>query len=354
MIKILGIIHIFTHPSPSLELKFIDMPVVKEARLREKIIDQILRNRNRKYTAAEIRNEVNRRLGVDISLATLYKDLSHIKDEYGAIIAKNERNQLFYDDEDFSIEKAPLDDEDKKLLDMATTIFRVFSNSPIFGKFENTINKILTGSTISKVERNKMDCIQPEQNLSTVGVEYIEPILNAILEQKAIEIEYQKIGQEVEIKVISPYVLKQVDQHWYMIGFDHSKTSLTKNYALDKILSIKISKEPYYIDDKFDASQFFKFSYGIYHNYKDTPQKIKLEVTEPYINHFMHYPLSPYQKHTLSKDGKKLTVHLELYDSYEIVSEILRYGASVKVIAPASLAEKIKGIAEEIVRRYKY
>jgi predicted DNA-binding transcriptional regulator YafY len=329
------------------------MPVVKEARLREKVIDQILRNRNRKYTASEIRNEVNRRLGIDVSLATTYKDLEHIKLEYGAIIGRNGRNQLFYEEQDFSIEKAPLDEEDKKLLDMATTIFRVFSNSPIFGKFENTINKILTGDVVSKVERNRMDCIQPEQNLSVIGQEYIEPILNAILERNAIEIEYQKAGQEIEIKIISPYVLKQVWQHWYLIGFDHLKTSLTKNYSLDKILSVKVSKAPYYVDDKFDASQFFKYSYGIYHNYDDKPEKIKLAFTEPYINQIMNYPLSPYQNHSLSKDKKILTVHLELYESYEIVSEILKYGASVKVLAPKSLANKIKNIAEAIIKGYK-
>jgi len=329
------------------------MPVVKEARLREKIIDQILRNRNRKYTVEEIKNEVNRKLGTDISLSTIYKDIEHIKNEYGAVIAKNGRSQLFYEEEDFSIEKAPLDDEDKKLLDMATTIFRVFSSTPIFSKFENTINKILTGSTISKIERNRMDCIQPEQTHSVAGVQYIEPILNAILEHNAIEIEYQKKGQEAEIKVISPYVLKQVDGHWYLIGFDNLKTSLTKNYSLDKILSVKVSKEDYYIDDSFDASQFFKYSFGIYHNYNAKPQKIKLEFKDPYIHQIMNYPLSPYQTHSLSKDGKKLTVNLELYDSFEIVSEILKYGASVKVLAPASLANKIKEIAEEVVRGYK-
>jgi predicted DNA-binding transcriptional regulator YafY len=329
------------------------MPVVKEARLREKIIDQILRNRNRKYTAEEIKNKVNRDLDKDVSISTIYNDLKHIRDEYGAVIAKNERSQLYYQDDTFSIEKAPLDDEDKKLLDMATTIFRIFSSSPIFGKFENTINKILTGSAISKIERNRMDCIQPEQNNSVVGVQYIEPILDAILEHKAIEIEYQKAGQEIETKVISPYVLKQVDQHWYLIGYDHVKTSQTKNYALDKILSVKLSKAPYFVDDSFDASQFFKYSYGIYQNHKDKPQKIKLTFKDPYINHVMNYPLSPYQTHSLSKDGKTLTVNLELYESYEIVSEILKYGASVKVLAPASLAKKIKGIAEEIVKSYK-
>lgn len=329
------------------------MPVVKEARLREKIIDQILRNRNRKYTAEEIKNKVNRDLDKDVSISTIYNDLKHIREEYGAVIAKNERSQLYYQDDTFSIEKAPLDDEDKKLLDMATTIFRIFSSSPIFGKFENTINKILTGSAISKIERNRMDCIQPEQNNSVVGVQYIEPILDAILEHKAIEIEYQKAGQEIETKVISPYVLKQVDQHWYLIGYDHVKTSQTKNYALDKILSVKLSKAPYFVDDSFDASQFFKYSYGIYQNHKDKPQKIKLTFKDPYINHVMNYPLSPYQTHSLSKDGKTLTVNLELYESYEIVSEILKYGASVKVLAPASLAKKIKGIAEEMLNNYK-
>ena len=153
-----------------------------------------------------------------------------------------------------------------------------------------------------------------------------------------------------ENKLISPYVLKQVDQHWYLIGFDHLKTSQTKNYALDKILSVKVSKEPYFVDNSFDASQFFKYSFGIYHNYKVKPQKIKLAFKEPYINHIMNYPLSSYQTHTLSKNGKTLTVNLEFYESYEIVSEILKYGASVKVLAPVSLAKKVKNIAEIVAK----
>ena len=304
------------------------------------------------YNALEIKNEVNRRLGIDISIATIYKDLEQLKNEYGAVITKNSNGKLYYEDETYSIEKSPLDEEDKILLDIAFFNFRVFSNSPIFGKFEKTINKILTGDAISKLERTKLDCIQPEFHKSAVGSEHIEPILNAILEHNAIEIEYQKQGQKPEVKIISPYVLKQVNS-WYMVGFDHLKTSLIKNYSLDKILSIKVSKEPYHFDDNFDASEFFKYSFGIFHSHKSKPQKIKLAFKEPYINQLINYPLSPYQTHTLSKDGKKLTVNLELYDSWEIVSEILKYGTSVRVLSPKSLALKIKGIAEEISKFYK-
>jgi predicted DNA-binding transcriptional regulator YafY len=236
---------------------------------------------------------------------------------------------------------------------MATNIFRIFSSSPIYSKFESTIDKIVTGSKISKRDRKKINCIQPEKANSAIGGVYIEPILNAILDTNSIEIEYQKQGQITEKKILSPYLLKQVDQHWYLIAYDNQNSKLIKNYSLDKILSVKLSDEPYKYDSTFDAEEFFKYSYGIYHNYKDTPQKIKLEFKEPYINTIINYPLSPNQKYSLSKDGKKLTVNLELYDSWEIVTEILKYGASVKVLAPKSLAKKIKGIAEAVVKQYK-
>lgn len=328
------------------------MPVVKNARLRERTLDQILRNHNRKYSIEELIIQLENSLGERISRSTLYSDFAHMKEEYGAEIVRNKDGKYFYQDEDFSIDKAPLDPEDKKLLEMATNIFRIFSSSPIYSKFESTIDKIVTGSKISKTDKKKINCIQPEKANSVIGVLYIEPILNAILDANSIEIAYQKEGKAPEKKILSPYLLKQVDQHWYLIAFDNQNSKLIKNYSLDKILSVKLSDEPYKHDANFNAEEFFKYSYGIYHNYKDTPQKIKLEFKEPYINTIINYPLSPYQTHSLSKDGKKLTVNLELYDSWEIVTEILKYGASVKVLAPASLAKKIKGIAEEVVKSY--
>jgi Fe2+ or Zn2+ uptake regulation protein len=89
------------------------MPVVKEARIRERVIDAILQNRNRMYNALEIKNEVNRRLGIDISIATVYKDLEHLKNKYGAIIVKNGNGKLMYKEDDFSIFKSSLVEEEK-------------------------------------------------------------------------------------------------------------------------------------------------------------------------------------------------------------------------------------------------
>jgi predicted DNA-binding transcriptional regulator YafY len=45
-------------------------------------------------------------------------------------------------------------------------------------------------------------------------------------------------------------------------------------------------------------------------------------------------------------------VNLELYESYEIIEKILSFGASVKVLSPSSLAQKIKGITQEVYGMY--
>jgi predicted DNA-binding transcriptional regulator YafY len=328
------------------------MPVVKQARLREKYLDQLLRNRNRKYTVVQMTEELSRRLGTDISKETVYKDIKHIKDEYEAVISTNSYKQLYYEDPEFTIEKTPLTEEDKNLLDMASTLFRVFKSSPIMSKFETTINKILTGSTISKAERNNMDCFQPEQTIGGLGTDLIEPILSSILEKEPIEIIYQKDGFEPETKIISVYILKQVKAHWYLVGFDHLKTNQIKNYSLDRILSIKKANEPYVLNEGFDSTNYFKYSFGIFQNHTEKPLKIKLEFTGKIISQIINYPLSPYQTHKLSKDGKKLTVNLELFYSDEITREIMSYGTSVKVISPDSLAKKIKEIALEVTKFY--
>ena len=118
------------------------MPVVKQARLREKYIDQILRNRNRRYTVMQIKEELSRKLGTEISKETVYKDLRHIKEEYEAVISTNSHNQVYYEDPEFTIEKTPLTEEDKNLLDMASTLFRVFNSSPIFSKFVRSLKSI--------------------------------------------------------------------------------------------------------------------------------------------------------------------------------------------------------------------
>jgi predicted DNA-binding transcriptional regulator YafY len=316
------------------------MPVVKEARIRHKIIDQLLRS-PRKRSVVEIAKEVSERLFSQISKETIYVDLRYLQDEYGAVLVR-EKGKVYYEDSNFSIENLPLTDEDTELLNVASMIFRTFKKSSILHKFESTIDKILTGTSLGVIfGRDNLNYIQFDIASGDAGYEWIEPLMKAIADKVPVEITYHKYGGTPEKKLISPYVLKEFRNHWYLIGFDQRESKLTKVYALDRILEINASKEDYYIDKDFSADAYFKYSFGVYHRHNEQPEKIKLEFYGTLATHIFKHPLAHNQKSEWSADGKVLFVELELYIGPEIVSELLRYGPSVKVVGPNKLKEML-------------
>lgn len=327
------------------------MPVVKEARIRHKIIDQLLRS-PRKRTVVEIAEEISDRIFRPVSKETIYVDLRHLEAEYGAVIIKK-GGKVYYEDSSFSIENLPLTDEDTELLNVASMIFRTFKKSSILHKFESTIDKILTGTSLGVIfGRDELNYIQFDIASGDAGYEWIEPIMKAIVDKTSVEITYQKYGGTPEKKLISPYVLKEFRNHWYLIGFDQRESKLTKVYALDRILEINASKEDYYTDEDFSAEAYFKYSFGVYHRHHEQPEKIKLEFYGTLAAHIFKHPLTPNQKSEWSADGKVLFVELELYIGPEIVSELLRYGSSVKIISPSRLKDMLLKALNSTIKLY--
>jgi predicted DNA-binding transcriptional regulator YafY len=102
-----------------------------------------------------------------------------------------------------------------------------------------------------------------------------------------------------------------------------------------------------------DWFDFFKYSFGIFHNYQEEPINIELEFYNTMIQQIINHPLMPNQKHKLIRSGKALKVEIQVYDSYEIIREILSYGSSVKVISPIELSEKIKSMIQKMLSLYE-
>jgi hypothetical protein len=80
------------------------MPIVKNPRLRQIIIDNLLRSVRRR-TAEEIREEVKVQMGTKVSIETIYGDLRTIKDENQLdgqeLIFKDKNSKLYYQDKIF-------------------------------------------------------------------------------------------------------------------------------------------------------------------------------------------------------------------------------------------------------------
>lgn len=326
------------------------MPKIKYAGLRHKILDQLLRNNMRRYSAAELLEELEEKTGKPISKSSFDKDIKFLRDQGAPIIVKD--GKYYYSDRNFSIDQHPLSEEDKSMLDFAFMILKAFKGSSIFQKFDTTIDRILTGSRLGRIfGKESLNCIQIEEPTTGSGQQWLETIYEAILQKKSLHITYQKFGQKPESRNLSPYLLKEYRNRWYVAG--HSEESKeTRVFALDRIVAVEKGSKPFVEDKTFNPDDYFQYSLGVHHFNNANPELVELEFYPPVIDFILSEKIHHSQKEILSDDGKILRVSLNVYISPELEMMILSYGPGVKVITPERLVHSISKSIKESLKFY--
>ena len=329
------------------------MSVNKEQFKRFMKIDDKIKN-GKKATVKQLLDAWNNSVSDDhekVSERTIYNDLKKIPLVFAGASIEEENKRYSYSDHTFSIKKLNLNENDETLLGLISMTSQNFENTEIFKKYNKLKKKVL--QDISKGENTNYNFILPELSHGKSGYEWIETLFEAINKKETIDLVYKKNGQEPSKKSLSPYLLKEFRKRWYLIAYDHAENrKCTKVYALDKIKDIVESETTFYKDPFFNAQDYFKYTFGIFHDLLNKPIKLILDFTGTYIEQLRNHPLMATQTSTIMKGGKVLRVELELYYSYEIVREILSYGAGVKVVSPENVALEVKKAAIKAAEQY--
>ncbi len=245
-------------------------------------------------------------------------------------------------------------DEEKKLFTIATNVFNVFSGTPLQEKFSKAVKKVVAETASGSLTKIAQQAIAFGSGQANSGAKWITPLLNAIIEERAIEMTYKSIRYEQpKTKIISPYLLKQYLDRWYLVAYDHSATHENKTllFSLNGIQDLKEVATPYYSDPGFNPQDYFKYSIGVWHWYDRPPEKVEL-IFSDYIEMVLLNPIHHSQRSTLSDGGKKLHIEIEVYPSPELETLIKGFGAQVKVIKPLWLADKIRDAALSVADLY--
>jgi predicted DNA-binding transcriptional regulator YafY len=329
------------------------MSVNKEQFKRFMKIDDKIKN-GKKATVKQLLETWNNSVSDDhekVTERTIYNDLKKIPVVFAGAIIEEDNKRYSYVDHSFSIKKLNLNENDETLLGLISMTLQNFENTEIYKKYNKLKKKVL--QDISKGENTKYNFILPELSHGKSGYEWIETLFEAINKKETVDIVYQKYGQEPSNKSLSPYLLKENKKRWYLIAYDHAENrKCTKVYALDKIRDVKESETNYYYDPFFSPQDYFKYTYGIFHDLVNKPINVVLDFTGAYVDQLKNHPLMATQRNTLMKGGKVLRVELELYYSYEIIREILSFGSSVKVISPEMVSKEVKKAALKLAEQY--
>lgn len=330
------------------------MPINKNALLRYRIIDSCLTNPQRRFPKMEfIMQKMEEQLDSPISESMFSKDIQNMKKVYNAPIKYDRQKDGYcYTEPDFSIKEFPLTHEEIEALDFSTALLHQLKGTKLFQQFENAINKVIEGYRISKIVGNlESEILQVEEPVKTEGKQWLEIILNAIMEKSVLSVTYQSYQGDAKVHELSAYLLKEYRNRWYVIGYS-DKAENIRVFALDRIKDIQKSKSKYKSDSDFKPEDYFKYSLGITQLHEANPEKVILSFTPIQAQYILSQPLHHSQQ-TIVENKKEVQVQLEIYITVELIMTILSFGAGVKVIKPLSLKKTIREKIMEMAALYK-
>jgi len=186
-----------------------------------------------------------------------------------------------------------------------------------------------------------------------LGQAFIEPIMEAMLHNMELKIDYQQYkGEHRQEFHFQPNTLKVFNRRWYLLGYLKEQEGL-RTIALDRILHIEILKNHFELPANFDANKYFANVVGIYVN-KDLPvEKIKIRAYGDYADYLRSTPLHNSQSEGKSKHGEFAEFTYRLCVTPELVSQLLAMGDKVEVLEPQEMREEMKIRINNMFNFYK-
>ena len=336
------------------------MPHIKNALIRYRIIDRMLRNKYKSFPSKEeLRSACEDALfgsesGAHICASTIEKDLFNMKMEHDAPIRYSKKNGgYFYENPDFSINDVPLSEDELSSIRFAVSTLQQFREVPFFQQFGSAIDKIVdrvaVGDTDESQEISKF--IQFEAAFSTGGYEYLPTLLEAIRSKKRVWFLYTSFQQHVsKPRNVSPLFLKEYRNRWYLICFDLQKQDIS-TFALDRMSELQMLEEAAEIPADFDAALYFQNAVGIT-SYKGKPKKIILKAEPIAARYIASQPFHSSQQFIKEEDQFHY-FELCILISEEFIRNLLGYAGEVEVIEPLDLRKIMKERAKALLQRYQ-
>lgn len=325
------------------------MPVSKNALLRYKILDDLLKNKDR-YTIKQLTERVNSEMEIletdkrsyTVTERMIRMDLENMMKVYSVAIVKN-GPKYYYESKEESIDSINLREEDKTAINLALGVFSRFKNTPLYDKFSDVVTRVIASSLIRKVNHaDTQHYIQLAEMSEHSGIEWIERIYQAMVEKKALVLHYRNFGDKTSQKVVSPYLLKEYRNKWYMIAYLHrDQTDNILIYKLSRIVDIQDTDEHYVEDKYFNGKKFFKYALGVFHRHASEPIDVKLKLRgDSIIKLFSEDKIHPTQE-IIPISEKEAIMNLIVFDSPELHTLILSYSNSIEVLEPECLRKLI-------------
>ena len=361
------------------------MPTNKNAVIRYMYLDQMLSDRYNKYTCEDMLKKVNERLqlagyptiGGDQSNYDRYIksgkrliqiDIQALQDTpFNMVIDSSEKlygSPVYrYADQTQSLFSKPLSEDEKRLLQEVLNTLGQFSGLESFEWLNDLQEKLNDNRAFGQSEYDK-DMLVPRKIISfssndyLKGKDYLGTLFALISNKKVVDVEYEPFGEAPRTIRLYPYLLKQYNDRWYLIGTPLAtpeypyQEDFYVNLPLDRMNSVIAVDGVEYIDCDEHFEERYEDIVGITWFKEEELTEILLAVRNSYTGYVDTKPLHGSQA-KLSTDRQA-----ELHDKYgafegytfytlnlkpnrELYNTIYRNGESIILISPSRIRERM-------------
>lgn len=326
----------------------------KQKLLRLLTLDKCLRNEYRWMSMAELLRACNKVLEskgfAKVSERTVREDFRTIDTEYDVKILKELRGHTAYfryEDTTYSIAQQILPEEANSTLKKAIEVLDELGNSPHVLWVKTLLRQITLEAPYAKIGN-----IQFQNNLDLAGLNFFNDLAGYIVNKRAIRLTYKAYGKEEQTCIMHPYLLKQYNDRWYLVGQNDGYETFS-NRAIDRIVKVEEANVEYK-GTGVDFEEYYEYTIGVTIEPGDPVEDIVLKVDPQRYNYIRSKPLhwTQTELHELSDDDHKY-VRLKLRVNRELTALLLSYGRDVEVVSPATLREMMGLMVEDMAGLYR-
>ncbi|PWW02897.1 putative DNA-binding transcriptional regulator YafY [Paenibacillus cellulosilyticus] len=212
--------------------------------------------------------------------------------------------------------------------------------------------------------RRKIEAILPDEvrretmrvraamKMLAVGVtgseekERLTVLRQGILEERKIRFHYSKKipeadGSRHSVREADPYGLVLIKDSWTLVAYDHMRQGL-RHFRLSRMRDIEITNERFHRPDDFDL-----------HAYRPSDTRdviVRLLISSAIADQVLESPYYYIDSTEETENGVVIT--LRIRHELEVLGWIMSWGASVVVLQPDSLRERVRNNLIESLKHY--
>ena len=322
----------------------------KNALLRYKTIDRCLRNTGRKWTLQDLVDACSDALYEYegkrdmVSVRTTQLDLQMMRSDrlgYEAPIECYDRKYYRYSDPEYSISNRPLTEQDVIALNRTIDLLKQFDEFDPYHEMVDVVNR-LQDKVATAINRKRI--VDFERNPDLKGLSFLNSLYDAIANKIAVNISYRSFNsREQKEYIIFPYLLKEYRNRWFVFGCRAGDLKLY-NLALDRIMEFHLCPDIPFQENQDFSEDYFKDMIGVTKYERLEKATVSFIVNNENASYILTKPIHSSQR-LVSKNKEDGSMTFELQDiviNPELVKEFLGLGAGVKILAPNSLARRLK------------